>query len=147
MARLHGGSSARRKGAFRKVVKRASARHNKAKLPEWLKMYCDTVVPLLPSTVALPLEVALRTVEYANFNTPLGQTDWGALARGAYNWRTGPQKGGLVSLHLYGPCHDPRMRRMQNRYLQAYVRSLRGARQRGGMAGAILTDLTKKRRR
>ena len=98
------GSSARRKGAFRNVVKRASARHNNAKLLEWIKMYHDTVVPLLPPTVALTLEAALRTVEYANSSTPLGQTDWGTLARGAYNWWTDQQKGGLVSPNLYGPA-------------------------------------------
>ena len=121
MARIH---DAKRKGAFRNLVKRASPRHNNAKLLEWIKMYRDTVEPLLPSMVALLLEAALRTVEYAHSSTPLGQTDWGALARGAYNWWRGSdqQKGSLVMPHLYGRRRDPRMRQMQNRQLQAYPR-------------------------
>ena len=129
MAHLRGGGGARRKGAFQNVVKRALARHNNAKLLEWIKTYRDTVAPLLPSTVTVPLEAALRTVEFVNSSTPLGQTDWGSLARRVHTWWTG-EKGGLVSPHLHGAL-DPRMRRMQNRHLEAYARSRRG-RQQGG---------------
>ena len=59
------------------------------------------------------MEAALRTAEFANSSTPLGQADWVALARSAHNWWTGGQTGGLVSVHLYGvPHRDPRMRKM-----------------------------------
>ena len=71
MARLCG-SGAKRKGAFRNVVKRASARHINAKLLEWMKTYRDTVAPLLPSTVAVPLRAALRTIEFAPWVRPNG---------------------------------------------------------------------------
>ena len=91
-------------------------------------MYHDTVAPLLLLAVAVPLQAALCTVEYANSSTPLGQTDWGALARGAYNWwaGSGQQKGGLVMLHLYGRRCNLRLHQMQYPHLQAYARSHRG---------------------
>ena len=102
------------------------------------------MAPLLPFTVALPLEAALRTIEFANSSTPLRQIDWGALSRRAHNWWTG-QKAGLVWPHLHGP-RNLRMRRVQNHHLQAYARSRRGG-QRGGITGGwkyILADLKKK---
>ena len=131
MRRLCGGT--RGKAPFRNAAKRSAARRNKTKLLEWIKTYRDTVAPLLLSTITLPLEAALHAVEFANSSVPLGQTDWGALARCAHDWWTG-QKGGLVSPHILG-APDPIMSQVETRHWEAWAAA--GHRQKsecGGMA-------------
>ena len=66
-----------------------SASSKNAELLQWIKQYRDMVAPLLPAAVSIPLEAALRTVEYANKSTSFGDMDWGGPAQRARNWFMG----------------------------------------------------------
>ena len=88
--------------------------------------------PLLPAAITIPLEAALRTVEYANKSTSFRDTDWGGLAQRARNWFMGQDGKGLGAFPLNPDA--ARMSRLRARHLQAYARSHRG-RQRGGILG------------
>ena len=101
MTRLRGGTTG--KAAFGNAAKRTATRRNNIELLEWMVTYQDTVAPLLPSTITLPLEATCRQIR--QFEHALGSDRLGCTGQMHTRLVDGSKRRSGVAAHAR--CTQP----------------------------------------